>query len=129
MQVVNGSLKSNVGYFTVNAPPASPSGYLGGKSEVLCILATADISDTRIVKIIAEAEIKFGVKCVTKKQLHRQLAGFKLGGKAAQTFLVSIGRRAKGKLVAKFLGEFAFEPDGSLIVHRLVFADETQALA
>jgi hypothetical protein len=69
------------------------------------------------------------MKGVPEKEPGDELAGFELGGQAAETGFVGVIRGAHSELVAEFLGELALEASGGLVVHWLVGPDQAEALA
>ena len=96
-----------------------------GEGEV----AAAQVADAGVVKVVPEAEVKLGVKRVPEKEPGDELAGFELGGQAAETGFVGVVRGAHSELVAEFLGKLALEASGGLVVHWLVGLDQAEALA
>src|SRR5213593_658585 len=68
------------------------------------------------------------MESVPQEKLHHELAGPELVCETAQPCFVGFRGCPESELVPKLLRESSFQPDGGLIVHGLVIADEAKAL-
>ena len=71
-------------------------------------ITASEKADFGVYGVGPEKEVKLSVERVAKEKFHYDFPCADLVGKAAKPFLVLVGWRSEGQLIAKFLRSFSF---------------------